>query len=79
MPSRPAAVLQGGDEFSVTRTGHVRSQVDGNVCRELQFSNDGGKFVGGSLVPCVPEAGPETPAPKRTNRVISIRDAFNGR
>jgi hypothetical protein len=36
------------------RTGQVRSYVKGNTCRQLQFNNDSGTFVGGSLVACDP-------------------------
>ena len=36
------------------RTGQVRSYVKGNTCRELQFNNDSGTFVGGNLVACDP-------------------------
>jgi hypothetical protein len=68
---------------SAARTGQVRSYVKGNTCRELQFNNDSGIFVGGSLVACDPgektrdpssvQAQPATPNSARLN---SIRGGF---
>jgi hypothetical protein len=68
---------------SDSRTGQVRSYVKGNTCRELQFNNDSGTFVGGSLVLCDPgeksrepssvQAQPPTPNGARLN---SIRGGF---
>jgi hypothetical protein len=65
------------------RTGQVRSYVKGNTCRELQFNNDSGTFVGGSLVACDPneknressavQGQPATPNGARLN---SIRGGF---
>ena len=69
---------------SEARTGQVRSYVKGNTCRELQFNNDSGTFVGGSLVACDP--GEKTrdpsgvqiqPATPKGARLNSIRDGFS--
>jgi hypothetical protein len=63
------------------RTGHVRSFVKGNTCRELQFNNDRGTLVGGSLVPCEVESKPTplSPGTPEGARLNSIRDRFMGR
>lgn len=68
---------------SEARTGQVRSYVKGNTCRELQFNNDSGTFVGGSLVACDPgeksreSSGAQVqPATPRGSRMNSIRDGF---
>jgi hypothetical protein len=70
------------DNFSETRTGQVRSFVKGNTCQELQFNNDSGAYVGGSLVPCQAEVKrdpvPQPPEAKGA-RLNSIRDAFTPR
>ena len=65
------------------RTGAVRSYVKGNTCRELQFNNDSGTFVGGSLVACDPgekardPSGVPTPtATPNGARMNSIRGGF---
>jgi hypothetical protein len=39
--------------FNETHTGRVRTVIGGNTCQELQFNNDRGVFVGGSVVSCV--------------------------
>jgi hypothetical protein len=69
---------------SEARTGHVRTYVKGNTCRDLQFNNDSGTFVGGSLVACDPgekqressgaRGQPATPNGARLN---SIRGGFS--
>jgi len=68
---------------SEARTGQVRSYVKGNTCRELQFNNDSGMFVGGSLVACDPgEKSRESsgvqaqPAMPNGARLNSIRGGF---
>jgi hypothetical protein len=72
---------------SQARTGQVRSHVKGNTCRELQFNNDSGTFVGGSLVACDPaeakrdpsqvQPQPQAQDPKPNGaRINSIRDGF---
>lgn len=64
--------------FLDTRVGQVRSVVKGETCRELQFSNDQGIYIGASLVSCdvvVRKAVP--PAENSAGaRVNAIRDAF---
>jgi hypothetical protein len=64
--------------FFETRTGQVRSVVKGETCRELQFSNDSGTYVSGSLVPCEVTVRKVEPPPESSAgaRVNSIRDAF---
>ena len=67
---------------SEARTGQVRSYVKGNTCRQLQFNNDSGTFVGGSLVACDPSeksreaSGQGQPATPNGARLNSIRDGF---
>jgi hypothetical protein len=66
---------------SEARTGAVRSYVKGNTCRELQFNNDSGTFIGGSLVACVPGEGKREglqaqPGGPKGLRINSIRDGF---
>mgnify|MGYP001255518827 FL=1 len=71
-----------GGKFGAARTAQVRSHIKGNTCQELQFSNDIGTFVGGSLVPCEaePKREPLTalppPSAAKGTRLNSIRDAF---
>ena len=58
------------------RTVQVRSFVQGNTCRELQFNNDSGDLIAGKLVPC--EVDKKTP-PQDTpegKRLDAIRDAL---
>ena len=68
---------------SEARTGQVRSYVKGNTCRQLQFNNDSGTFVGGNLVPCDPgekmrDPGVQPqPAAPNGARFNSIRDGFS--
>jgi hypothetical protein len=69
---------------SEARTGQVRSYVKGNTCRELQFNNDSGTFVGGSLVACDPGEKTRDPSgvPTQTAtpngaRMNSIRGGFS--
>jgi hypothetical protein len=85
---RSAALSRSADgdgKFVETRTGQVRSFIKGNTCQELQFSNDRGVYVGGSLVPCQPEVTREVQAPAANTdkdkgaRLNSIRDAFGSR
>jgi hypothetical protein len=71
-----------GDRTRTTeaRTGQVRSYVKGNTCRQLQFDNDSGTFVGGSLVLCDPGekssgAEPQLASPNGA-RFNSIRGGF---
>jgi hypothetical protein len=68
------------DTFARTRTGQVRSFVKGDTCRDLQFSNDRGAYVGGSLVPCesIIEREP-SPGPSKIDRLNAIRGAFTAR
>ena len=70
----------GGDNaakrFGATRTGQVRT-MQGNTCKELNFSNDSGSYVSGNLVSC--ETAIVKPAQTQSSagsRVNSIRDAF---
>jgi len=66
------------NRFQETRTGQVRTFVKGNTCRELEFHNEIGRFVGGSLVPCddvVPKT-PQSTEQSPGNRLNSIRDTF---
>ena len=72
LPSRDDA------NFSATRTGHVRSYVKGDTCRDLQFDNVSGGYVAAALVPCdtVLRKGPPPPPPTSGHRVDSVRDAF---
>ena len=65
--------------FNETRTGQVRSFVKGNTCRELQFNNERGVYVGGNLVPCEAEVKRERAPSSKGERVNSIRDAFSAR
>lgn len=71
-----------GGKFGAARTAQVKSFVRGNTCQQLQFSNDSGTFVSGSLVPCETESKREplaVPPPASTAkgaRINSIRDAF---
>jgi hypothetical protein len=68
------------DEFVRTRTGQVRSFVRGDTCRDLQFSNDAGGYVGGALVSCETVARPDpAPANAKADRLNSIRGAFSTR
>ncbi|MGH6768039.1 MAG: hypothetical protein ACRECO_03340 [Xanthobacteraceae bacterium] len=64
--------------FAETRIGQVRSVVKGDTCRELQFSNDEGIYIGGSLVSCDVAVRKVAPPPESSAgaRVNSIRDAF---
>jgi hypothetical protein len=63
--------------FGETRTGQVRTMMQGNTCKELNFSNDSGSYVSGNLVACeqVVTRDPK-PAASSGARVNSIRDAF---
>jgi hypothetical protein len=64
-------------KFSETRTGQVRSFVGGNTCRDLQFNNDAGRFVGESTTKCESEAKSDPTAIPQTKRLNAIRDAFS--
>jgi hypothetical protein len=46
------------DRFASDRTGRVRTPINGDTCRELEFDNANGRFTGGSIGPCddVPES-----------------------
>jgi hypothetical protein len=77
-PLRTAAQDTRADKTrtEAARTGHVRSFVKGNTCRELQFNNDSGTLVAGKFVPC--EVDKKTP-PQETpegKRLDAIRDAL---
>lgn len=63
--------------FEETRTGHVRSHYRGDTCRELQFSNSAGRYVGGVLVPCETVMKPQTVP--RHSPLEAIRGAFTVR
>jgi len=66
------------NRFQETRTGQVRTYVKGNTCRELEFNNEIGRFVGGSMVPC-DDAAPKAAQPSEQspgNRLKSLRDTF---
>ena len=73
-----------GGKFGEARTAQVRSFVKGNTCQELQFNNDSGALIGGSLVPCEAEPKreplqslPPPPASAAKGvRLNSVRDAF---
>jgi hypothetical protein len=62
--------------FGSSRTGQVRSLVQGNTCQELKFSNDSGSFVSGNLVSCEAVVTKQVQPPSKGSRVNSIRDAF---
>jgi hypothetical protein len=68
---------------SEARTGQIRSYVKGNTCRQLQFNNDSGIFVGGSLVPCDPgeksreASGQGEPVAPNGARLNTIRGGFS--
>lgn len=68
-------------KFGETRTGQVRSFIRGNTCQELQFDNDIGLYVGGSLGPCRAETKrePVPPVLPKDARINSIREAFTAR
>jgi hypothetical protein len=90
VPDSLRATAQDGRErtrSNEVRTGQVRSYVKGNTCRELQFNNDNGTFVGGTLVACDPgeakrdrgqvQTQIQIEAPKPSGvRINSIRDGF---
>jgi hypothetical protein len=62
--------------FGATRTGQVRT-MQGNTCKELNFSNDSGAYVSGNQVSCEPVlANPGQTQSSAGSRVNSIRDAF---
>jgi hypothetical protein len=68
------------NDFVRTRTGQVRSFVKGDICRDLQFSNDTGGYVGGAFVPCETVARPDpATASAKAERLNSIRGAFSTR
>jgi hypothetical protein len=63
--------------YDNSRTGQVRTMVQGNTCQELKFSNDSGSFVSGNLVSCETTVIKAPPVPSTAgSRVNSIRDAF---
>jgi hypothetical protein len=63
------------DRFAGARTGLVRTPVRGETCRELQFDNASGRFIGGSIGPCDDVAVNEQAATSQQNRRL---DAFRG-
>ena len=58
------------------RTVQIRSFVKGNTCQELQFNNDSGALVGGSLVDCDSKPKPPLELTPEGKRLNSIRDAL---
>ena len=80
IPEGLRASIMGGDSaskhFGATRTGQVRT-MQGNTCKELNFSNDSGSYVSGNLVSCEAAiAKPAQPQSSAGSRFNSIRDAF---
>jgi hypothetical protein len=64
-------------KFGETRTGQVRSFVGGNTCRDRQFDNNAGRFVGDSLRQCDSDTKGEVIP--QTQRLNAIRDSFSPR
>ena len=66
-----------GGAFGISRTGHVRSFVAGNTCKELEFNNVRGTYTGGSFGPCdIILIDSEARSLQKGSRMDSIRDAF---
>ena len=67
-----------GDRFASDRTGRVRTPVNGDTCRELEFDNANGRFVGGSIGPCDEAAESALAAAKAppTRRIDNLRSVF---
>ena len=67
-----------GDRFTSDRTGRVRTPVNGDTCRELEFDNANGRFVGGSIGPCDEVAESALAAAKAppTRRIDNLRSVF---
>ena len=67
-----------GDRFASDRTGRVRTPVNGDTCRELEFDNANGRFTGGSIGPCDEVAESALAAAKAppTRRIDSLRSVF---
>ena len=67
-----------GDRFASDRTGRVRTPVNGDTCRELEFDNANGRFTGGSIGPCDEVAESVLAATKAppTRRIDSLRSVF---
>lgn len=78
---RSATLMRKADDgnFGETRTAPVRSFIKGNTCRELEFNNDRGAYIRGSLIPCEVETKRLAPPPIQGDRVNSIRDVFTTR
>jgi hypothetical protein len=80
IPEGLRASMLGSDaaakRFGATRTGQVRT-MQGNTCKELNFSNDSGSYVSGNEVSCdTAIAKPAQPQSSVGSRANSIRDAF---
>ncbi len=83
LPQSLRAAIESGrsDEdrkFTDTRTGQVRSFVGGNTCRDRQFDNSAGRFVGDTLRQCDSETKSD-PGVAQTQRLNAIRDSFSPR
>jgi hypothetical protein len=76
---RDSIANQPSDEdrkFVQTRKGQVRSFVKGNTCRELQFNNDAGQFVGETFTQCEADGKRDSSVISQTKRLNAIRDSF---
>jgi hypothetical protein len=68
-------------EFEATRVGHVLLTTrDTDVCRQLQFHNDTGKFSGGQMVRCddATTAASEPVSTDTNGRGAGVRAWFSG-
>jgi hypothetical protein len=78
--SAPTAPFMRDDstkKFVATRTGKVRTPIEGNVCRELQFNNELGRFVAEGVAPCeVVRRKPSEAQKDAEERFQSIRGNF---
>ena len=63
------------DRSAGERTGRIRTPVRGDTCRELQFDNASGRFIGGSIGPCDDIA---ESAQAATSQPIRRLEAFRG-
>jgi len=66
------------DRFASDRTGRVRTPVNGDICRELEFDNANGRFTGGSIGPCddIPESTLAAAKPQPARRIDALRNVF---
>jgi hypothetical protein len=63
--------------FVATRTGKVRTPIEGNTCRELQFNNELGRFVAEGITECEQVRRSPSEAQKNAEeRFQSIRGNF---